>query len=160
MIKLHISYRHSMSTWVCCLAQFSKCYWTQHRLRSYSNSSTCAVFYGRQGGGPFEREGAGYQVYIKCEMSPPLLLTSHSAWQPLVDTVFDQPLAICDGSTIKQMDLVAADHITVDHHIINSFGLYSTSYKWWYLHKQRRNEVILFKNFDSDENVQARCRWQ
>lgn len=84
-------------------------------------------------------------------------LTPSCTWQPLVDTVFDQPLAICDGNTIRPKDLVAADHITADHHVVNAFGLYSKSYKWWYLHQQRRNEVIVFKNFDSEESVDAKC---
>jgi hypothetical protein len=82
-----------------------------------------------------------------------------SVWKPVVDVVYDNPLAICDGSTILKSDLVAADHITRRHFDINCFGLYSPRYRWWYLNRQRKDEAILFKNFDSEQTVRAKCRW-
>ncbi|KAJ5088453.1 hypothetical protein N7456_012069 [Penicillium angulare] len=79
-----------------------------------------------------------------------------NVWKPLVDTVNDHPLAICDGSTIADSDLVAADHITRGHFDINCYGLFSERHIWWYLNRQRQNEAILFKNFDADETVLAK----
>lgn len=85
------------------------------------------------------------------------LTSSSSVWQPLVGAIYDQPLAICDGSTIAYSDLVAADHITQRHFAVNCFATYSPNYNWWYLNEQRREEVVLFKNFDSDYRVNAKC---
>lgn len=80
-----------------------------------------------------------------------------NVWKPLVDVVHDFPLALCDGGTISNSDLVAADHITRCHFDINSFGLYSARHQWWFLHEQLIDEVVVFKNFDSDYTVKAKC---
>lgn len=38
------------------------------------------------------------------------------------------------------------------------FGLYRPGYKWYYLRDQTKDEVSLFKNFDSDDGVPSQSR--
>jgi hypothetical protein len=75
-----------------------------------------------------------------------------------VEVVEDWPLAICDGSTVDESDLVAADHIR-KHYTGETFYVQQNSaHRWYYLRQQRRDEVFLFKNFDS-KDVAAKGVW-
>lgn len=38
------------------------------------------------------------------------------------------------------------------------YGLYSPDHKWYYLHHQTPEEILLFKIFDSDLDVPAKCK--
>ena len=82
-----------------------------------------------------------------------------SLWRPLNDIVLDRPLAVCDSRSIRDTDLVEADHIRRHYNGSNYYALPSRDYKWWYLSGQQRHEVTIFKNFDSDSNVSGRREW-
>ncbi|KAM5480103.1 hypothetical protein MaudMau93_007630 [Microsporum audouinii] len=77
-------------------------------------------------------------------------------WRPLDHVVKDNTLAVCDGSTIKDSDMVEADHISRTYHGNTMYGLYSPSHTWHYLHHQSPDEVLIFKIFDSDPSVKAK----
>lgn len=68
------------------------------------------------------------------------------------------PLALCDASSMAEDDLVQADHIRRKFKGETLFTYYSPHHKWYYVSKQTPDEVILFKNFDSDPNVKAQSR--
>jgi hypothetical protein len=93
---------------------------------------------------------------------PPELLNRRiraiNAWRPIVDTVCDWPLAICDGSTVSTSDLVEIDHVRLEARHRTFLAKSSPNYRWNYLRHQRRDEVTLFKNFDSDPKVAAKCK--
>ncbi|KAI0407264.1 hypothetical protein F4802DRAFT_554752 [Xylaria palmicola] len=78
-------------------------------------------------------------------------------WRPLNHPVKDNSLTLCDGSTIKASDLVEADHISRTYIGNTMYGLFSPNHKWYYLHHQTPEEVFLFKIFDSDPDVAAKC---
>jgi hypothetical protein len=68
------------------------------------------------------------------------------------------PLALCDASSMAEDDLVRADHIRRKFKGETLFTYYSPHHKWYYVSKQTPDEVILFKNFDSDPHVKAQSR--
>ncbi|KAI1123778.1 hypothetical protein F5Y10DRAFT_251170 [Nemania abortiva] len=78
-------------------------------------------------------------------------------WRPLNHSTEDNSLTLCDGSTIKASDLVEADHISRTYLGNTMYGLFSPQHKWYYLHHHTPEEVFLFKIFDSDPNVAAKC---
>ena len=84
-----------------------------------------------------------------------LMLMTNSIWRPIVDVVEDQPLALCDARTVEPFDLVEADHVRKHYNGANIYAKPSPRYRWYYLNRQRVDEVTLMKMFDSDPNVEA-----
>lgn len=76
-------------------------------------------------------------------------------WRP-IRLVEDQPLALCDGTSISYDDLLEVDLIRSDYIGSTMYAKYRPGYKWYYLGQQRSDEVCLFKNFDSSDEVQAK----
>ena len=85
-------------------------------------------------------------------------LTGFSVWRPLVDCVEDWPLAVCDGTTIETSDLVEADHVRRHYTGSTMYVKFNPRQEFYYMSKQRRNEVLIFKNFDSDRTKPASCK--
>lgn len=83
---------------------------------------------------------------------------SISVWRPLKHPVQDWPLAFCDGSSIKLDDLIETDHLRRGYAGANMNLRYRKGQRWYYLSKQRREEIAIFKNFDSDSTVKAKCK--
>ncbi|KAF2234642.1 hypothetical protein EV356DRAFT_148820 [Viridothelium virens] len=81
-----------------------------------------------------------------------------NVWRPIENTVEDWPLAICDGSTIDPSALVETDQVRNTDVGSNYFAMHRSCNEWYYLHHQREDEVFLFKQFDSDPHVAAKCR--
>jgi hypothetical protein len=86
-------------------------------------------------------------------------LTLDSFWKPLHHPAKDNTLALCDGSTIDAADLVEADHISTTYLGSTMYGLYSPNHKWYYLRHHAPDEIFMFKIFDSDPNVAAKCKF-
>lgn len=82
----------------------------------------------------------------------------HSVWKPLRARVEDWPLAVCDGSNVKEDDLLETDHIRRQYNGANMNALYSDKYRWYYLHHQGPEEPLLLKQFDSAANVKTICK--
>ncbi|VUC26949.1 unnamed protein product [Clonostachys rosea] len=78
-------------------------------------------------------------------------------WRPIRHPVDSWPLAVCDGSTVPQEKLLAVDHVRKYYVGESLYPIPSLDYRWYYLNRQTRNEVILFKNFDSKADVLAKC---
>lgn len=81
-------------------------------------------------------------------------------WRPIMDQspVQDWPLALCDGRSLEKQNLEEVDLIPrsiSQEPTATCYAYYSERYKWYYLDKQRKNEVLLFKTFDSDKSVPA-----
>jgi hypothetical protein len=83
------------------------------------------------------------------------LSTDDSIWKPLVHSVQDWPLAIADGSTVESSDLVPTDSIRASSVESSMYSKFSERHRWFYLGNQNPDEVLLFKQFDTDENVKA-----
>ncbi|MBT1517522.1 hypothetical protein KIP88_45410 [Bradyrhizobium sp. SRL28] len=77
-------------------------------------------------------------------------------WHALSEPPQDFPLALCDGSTVLDTDLVHTHH---DRHGIRH-GMwrvhYSPLHRWYYFENMKPGEFILFKGYDSNENCDPR----
>lgn len=78
-----------------------------------------------------------------------------NVWRPLIDCVEDWPLAVCDGTTIDTSDLVEADHVRRHYTGSTMYVKFNPRQRFYYMSKQRRNEVLILKNFDSDRSKSA-----
>ncbi|KAJ4149961.1 hypothetical protein LMH87_010733 [Akanthomyces muscarius] len=78
-------------------------------------------------------------------------------WRPLRFAVEDFPLAVCDGSSVPPESLVSVDHVTRGYIGESYYPLYHASHRWYYLDKQTKDEVLLFKTFDSSADAKAKC---
>ncbi|KAH9985174.1 hypothetical protein F4779DRAFT_632510 [Xylariaceae sp. FL0662B] len=77
-----------------------------------------------------------------------------NVWRP-IGQVREWPLALCDGRTVDDSDLVECDHIRRHYTGSTMYLLERPRHRWYYLSNQTPDEVIIFKNFDSSENVEA-----
>ncbi|KAJ5159115.1 uncharacterized protein N7500_008766 [Penicillium coprophilum] len=82
----------------------------------------------------------------------------NSVWKPLFEPLEDYPLALCDYRTVNiDRDLLAAD-LVFPHYVGEQFYCkYDPDHQWYFLNHQRMNEFLLFKCYESRENV-ARCK--
>ncbi|KAK1779918.1 hypothetical protein QBC45DRAFT_464573 [Copromyces sp. CBS 386.78] len=60
-------------------------------------------------------------------------------------------------NTVQPQNLVAVDHVRKNYEGEGLYPLYDEGMKWYYLNRQTKDEVLLFKTFDSKEEVKARC---
>ncbi|KAI8626761.1 putative 7 alpha-cephem-methoxylase [Xylariaceae sp. FL1651] len=80
-----------------------------------------------------------------------------NVWRPLLNTIENFPLAVCDGSTLSTDRLLAVDHVRKYYVGESLYPMASAEYRWYYLGQQTKDEVLLFKTFDSSELVPAKC---
>ena len=78
-----------------------------------------------------------------------------SLWKPLSHTIQDRPIAVCDGSTVDQADLVHTDYVRRDDVQETMYLLHNDRQKWYYLSRQTPDEVLLIKIYDSSLAVKA-----
>lgn len=78
-----------------------------------------------------------------------------NVWRPLIDSVKDWPLAVCDGSTVKRDDLVEADHVRQHYTGSTMYLMHNQQQRFYYMSEQSKNDVLIFKNFDSKKGVGA-----
>jgi hypothetical protein len=84
-------------------------------------------------------------------------LRLYSAWRPIIDVVEDCPLAVCDGTSVPLASCVTADFVRKQYVGESLHPLPYGNYRWYYLDKQTKHELLLLKMYDSDEAVSARC---
>ena len=85
---------------------------------------------------------------------------SNSAWRPIADTVEDWPLAVCDGGSLPDSDLICCDQVRRKYTGETLYGLSDPAHEWYYLSHQAPNEVLLMKMFDSSDDVRAKSECQ
>ena len=78
-------------------------------------------------------------------------------WKPLRNPVEDWPLALCDGSNVEYSDLLETDHVRRQYTGANMNAMHREKYRWYYLHKQSKTDVLLLKQFDSASDIGANC---
>lgn len=85
----------------------------------------------------------------------------YHVWRSLTSGPQDAPLALCDGRTVKAEDCVAADTI-LDFpgsrlgRTEATLFRYNAEQRWYYFPDMSRDEVIVFKDFDSDGRYPCR----
>lgn len=78
-------------------------------------------------------------------------------WRPIRKPVQTAPLAIADAGSLAPKDMIAAerrypDRVGEIYHIT-----YNPGHRWFYFPNMQRNEALVFKCYDSEED--GRARW-
>jgi hypothetical protein len=77
-------------------------------------------------------------------------------WRPIGNPVYSSPLAIADARSILPEHFVKADIIYTDRRGEVYEVLYSRDHRWFYFPNMTPNEAIVFRGFDSSQNVSHR----
>ncbi|EPS38798.1 hypothetical protein H072_7423 [Dactylellina haptotyla CBS 200.50] len=70
-------------------------------------------------------------------------------WRPLVDTVIDYPMTMCDYSTVSTSDALTVDLFEAGYCEQMYYFRHSPEHKWYYVKEQTKDEILLIKCFDS-----------
>lgn len=71
-------------------------------------------------------------------------------WRPTgTEPVRDAPLAVCDTRSVTSADLVRNELVYADRRGETYIGRHNPAHRWFHVSNQTREEVIVFKNFDS-----------
>jgi hypothetical protein len=71
-------------------------------------------------------------------------------WRPtLPEPLRDAPLALADARSIGPQDLVRNEVVYAERRGETLAGVHSPAHRWYYFPLQRRDEVVVFKHFDS-----------
>ena len=80
-----------------------------------------------------------------------------NVWQPIHHSVAHQPLAVSDWQHLDERDLVPVPIIRPSPPG-EAFSLrYSPAHRWYYISAQTPEEVLIFKNYDSQSDVSRGC---
>lgn len=74
-------------------------------------------------------------------------------WRSIRHPVLDAPLAVCDARTVARSDLVASDIFYPERTGEIYQVTYRAEHSWSYFSAMTRDEVLLFKQFDSAPQV-------
>jgi hypothetical protein len=77
-------------------------------------------------------------------------------WRPIRGPVQDTPLAMLDGRTVKDGDLVASDLIYPNRRGETYSVKYSSDHRWFYFPEMTPDEAILLKCYDSETDGRTR----
>ena len=79
-----------------------------------------------------------------------------NVWRPLRRTVEDTPLGLLDARSIAPQDLIATDLVYPDRVGETYAVAYNSAHRWFYFPRQRADEAVLLKCYDSKEDGRAR----
>jgi hypothetical protein len=77
-------------------------------------------------------------------------------WRPIRGPVRDAPLAMCDGQTVAEGDLVASDLIYPNRRGETYSVKYNPTHRWFYFPDMTTDEAILLKCYDSATDGRTR----
>ena len=78
------------------------------------------------------------------------------AWRPICKEIESDPLAICEASSLSSKDLISSERRYPDRVGETYQVSYNTDHSWYYFPKMTRNEVLVFKVYDSVTDGRAR----
>tara|TARA_B110000116_G_scaffold73092_1_gene63350 strand:+ start:484 stop:1314 length:831 start_codon:yes stop_codon:yes gene_type:complete len=73
-------------------------------------------------------------------------------WRSIAGPVQTTPLAVCDATTISQGQLITAERRTKDRVGYTQAMTYRSDNKWYYFSDMIRNEALLIKTYESNED--------
>ncbi|EED34206.1 methyltransferase CmcJ [Luminiphilus syltensis NOR5-1B] len=80
-----------------------------------------------------------------------------NVWRPIASTpVLDQPLVLCDATTLSDGDLVAVERRAEERIGELQVALYNPQQRWYYYPRMHRDEILVFKTFDSADDGRTR----
>jgi len=77
-------------------------------------------------------------------------------WRPIRGPVRDAPLAMCDGTTVENSDLVASDLIYPNRRGETYSVKYNPNHRWFYFPEMTADEALLLKCYDSLDDGRTR----
>ncbi|KAK5653466.1 hypothetical protein OQA88_8952 [Cercophora sp. LCS_1] len=80
-----------------------------------------------------------------------------NVWRPYNQPVVSDPLAFCDGGSVPQDKLIEVDVVRQSYVGESYYPLEYSGYKWHYLDRQTKEEVLFMKMYDSSPMVKATC---
>jgi len=93
-------------------------------------------------------------------LSPELMagrrLVELNLWRPIAEPVLDNPLALCDASSVSPDDLLPAALLYPEREGEIYYVRFNPAHRWWYASEMRRDELWVFKNYDSATDGRAR----
>jgi hypothetical protein len=79
-----------------------------------------------------------------------------NVWRPINGTVETAPLAVADATSVPYEDFIAADLVYSDRTGEIFDVAYRPGHRWFYVSRQRQDEVLLLKCYDSARDGPAR----
>ena len=79
-----------------------------------------------------------------------------NAWRPIRGPLEDAPLALCDARSIAPDDLIATDLLYRDRIGEIYYVRHSLAHRWFYAPRMSRDEVLLLRCYDSEDDGRAR----
>ncbi|EME42541.1 hypothetical protein DOTSEDRAFT_46062 [Dothistroma septosporum NZE10] len=76
-----------------------------------------------------------------------------NVWRPLRGVVNDWPLCFCDAATVEHGDAETTDMVYPEYFTENLSLRHSAGQKWYYLSDHTPDEIIIFKQSDSDHSA-------
>jgi hypothetical protein len=77
-------------------------------------------------------------------------------WRPISSPLESNPLAMADARSVAPGDLLVAER-RYPHRVGQTYRLkYSPAHRWFYFPRMRRDEAIVFKVYDSENDGRAR----
>jgi hypothetical protein len=83
-------------------------------------------------------------------------LVELNLWRPINGPVLDNALALCDASSVSPSDLLPATLLYPGREGEIYYVRFNAAHRWWYASEMRRDEVWVFKNYDSAGDGRAR----
>jgi hypothetical protein len=88
-----------------------------------------------------------------------IVMTYISLWKPITGPVHDWPLALCDLRTVDHAtEVIGQDLVERDFFNENARVYHSNQHKWYYYRALQDDEVLVFKQSDSDSK-QGAGKW-
>ena len=79
-----------------------------------------------------------------------------NAWRPIGAPVVDHPLVLCDATTVNDDDLLPVERRGRDRIGELQVALFDRDQRWYYYPRMTRDEVLLFKTYDSATDGRTR----
>lgn len=74
-------------------------------------------------------------------------------WRPIAGPLLTMPLAVCDASTLKPESFIDTPLVRPDFASAFTTLAHDPAQRWYYLPRMTRDEVIVFKNYDSQPGL-------
>jgi hypothetical protein len=79
-----------------------------------------------------------------------------NVWRSTAGTIFDNPLVLCDATTVGPDDLISVERRAEERIGELQVSLPNARQHWYYFPQMQMDEALLFKTFDSDTDGRTR----
>lgn len=79
-----------------------------------------------------------------------------NVWRSIAGPVYNDPLVLCDASTVRPEDLVSVERRAEERIGELQVALHHSGQRWYYFPEMRMDEALLFKTFDTATDGRAR----